>query len=90
MRDVRKLSAFTVLSLLGYSLAAIAPAAAQGTADFYAGKRINVVIGFGACGGYDQYARVFARHMGEFIPGKPTLVPQAMPGAGSRKAATWL
>ena len=90
MRDVRKLSAFAVLSLLGYSLAAIAPAAAQGTADFYAGKRINVVIGFGAGGGYDQYARVFARHMGEFIPGKPTLVPQAMPGAGSRKAANWL
>ncbi len=83
-----KLSAFVAVGLLVYSL--VGTAQAQSPAEFYAGKRINVVIGYGAGGGYDQYARVFARHMGDYIPGKPTLVPQGMPGAGSRKAANWL
>ena len=31
-----------------------------------------------------------ARFIGEHIPGKPTVVPQNMPGAGSRSAANWL
>jgi len=65
------------------------PAAAD-VADFYRGKRINFVIGFGTGGGYDIYARLFARFVGEHIPGNPTVVPQNMPGAGSRRAANWL
>ncbi|MFN4283770.1 MAG: Bug family tripartite tricarboxylate transporter substrate binding protein [Alphaproteobacteria bacterium] len=91
MRHFRKAAACAVVGLSGYALAGVGAAEAQqSVADFYAGKRVNVVIGYGPGGGYDQYARVFARHMGEYIPGKPTLVPQAMPGAGSRKAANWL
>jgi tripartite-type tricarboxylate transporter receptor subunit TctC len=41
-------------------------------------------------GGYDAYARLVARHMGEQIPGKPTIVPRNMTGAGSRVAANYL
>jgi tripartite-type tricarboxylate transporter receptor subunit TctC len=67
-----------------------APAAADEVADFYRGKRITLVIGYGPGGGYDLYARLFARFLGEHIPGKPTLVAQNMPGAGSRTAANWL
>src|SRR5258708_6271792 len=65
-------------------------AAADDVADFYRGKRINFVIGYGTGGGYDIYARLFARFIGEHIPGNPTVVPQNMPGAGSRRAANWL
>lgn len=65
-------------------------AAAQPVADFYKGKQMPLVIGYGVGGGYDQYARVLARFMGAHIPGEPTLVVQNMPGAGSRKAANWL
>jgi len=66
------------------------PAAAADVADFYRGKRINFVIGYGTGGGYDIYARLFARFIGGHIPGNPTVVPQNMPGAGSRRAANWL
>ena len=70
--------------------AAAALAAGDDVADFYRGKRINFVIGYGTGGGYDIYARLFARFIGDHIPGNPTVVPQNMPGAGSRRAANWL
>jgi tripartite-type tricarboxylate transporter receptor subunit TctC len=56
-------------------------------ADFYKDKKLSMIIGFGPGGGYDQWARVVARHMGKHIPGNPTFVPQNMPGAGSLTAA---
>ena len=61
-------------------------AGAQAPADFYKGKTINVIVGFWPGGGYDQYARVLARHMGNHIPGNPSLVVQNAPGAGSLTA----
>src|SRR5437667_3375587 len=67
-----------------------APAAAQTIADFYKGKRVNLIIGFGTGGGYDVYARLLGRFIGNHIPGKPTIVAQNMPGAGSRGTANWL
>ncbi len=67
-----------------------APARADDVADFYRGKRISLVIGYGSGGGYDLYARLLGRFIGAHIPGNPTIVPQNMPGAGSRSAANWL
>src|ERR1700693_71656 len=69
---------------------AMAPARADDVADFYRGKRLILVVGYGTGGGYDLYARMLGRFMAEHIPGKPTIVPQNMPGAGSRGAANWL
>lgn len=75
----------------GVCAAAAAPAAAADpVAEFYAGKTIRVLIGFTTGGGYDIYARTLARHMGRHIPGRPSLVPQNMPGAGSLKVANYL
>jgi tripartite-type tricarboxylate transporter receptor subunit TctC len=71
-------------------LAVLAPAQAQDVASFYHGKQITLVIGYGAGGGYDLYARMLGRFIGAHIPGNPTIVPQNMPGAGSRSAANWL
>jgi tripartite-type tricarboxylate transporter receptor subunit TctC len=53
--------------------------------DFYKGKTINLLISSGAGGGYDLYARMLARHIDRFIPGKPSIVAQNMPGAGGMK-----
>jgi tripartite-type tricarboxylate transporter receptor subunit TctC len=69
---------------------ACAPVRADPVADFYAGKTIQVLIGFSPGGGYDLYGRLIARHMGRHIPGNPKLVPQNMPGAGSLKAVNYL
>jgi tripartite-type tricarboxylate transporter receptor subunit TctC len=71
--------------------------AAAGTAfaqdaveQFYRGKTINIYIGSTAGGGYDAYARALGRHMGKYIPGNPTILPQNMPGAGGNKAAGYI
>jgi tripartite-type tricarboxylate transporter receptor subunit TctC len=63
---------------------------ADAVETFYKGKTMQLLIGFGAGGGYDLYGRAVARHMGRFIPGNPTLVPQNMAGAGSVRAASSL
>jgi tripartite-type tricarboxylate transporter receptor subunit TctC len=58
--------------------------------DFYRGKTIRMYINSTPGAGYDIYARLVARHMGNHIPGKPTVVPQNMPGAGGRAAAAYI
>src|SRR5688572_7856059 len=63
---------------------------AQAPAEFYKGKTVDLVIAYSVGGGYDQYARMLARHMGKHIPGNPRVVPQNMPGAGGMRAANWL
>lgn len=59
-------------------------------ADFYQGKTINIVVGFTPGGTYDQMARFYARHLPRFLPGKPNVIVQNMPGAGSMIAAMHL
>ena len=66
------------------------PASAQTPEEFYRGKTIHFVIGYAPGSGYDLYARLLARHYGQHIPGKPTVVAQNMPGAGSLAAANYL
>ena len=64
--------------------------AADPVADFYKGRTVQVIVGFGPGGGYDLYARTLARYMGRHIPGNPTMVPQNMPGAGGIKVMNYL
>ena len=59
-------------------------------AQFYKGRTIQLYIGYSVGGGYDLYARVLARHLGDHVPGHPTIVPQNMPGAGSLRLANYL
>jgi tripartite-type tricarboxylate transporter receptor subunit TctC len=66
------------------------PAAAAGVEDFYKGKSVSLIIGYSVGGGYDLYGRLLARHMGKHIPGRPTIVPQNLTGAGSLRAANFL
>ena len=72
-------------------VAIAAPARAQNSvADFYRGKTLDVYIGLSAGGAYDIYARMLARHIGKHIPGRPTVVPENMPGAGGLIMANYL
>jgi tripartite-type tricarboxylate transporter receptor subunit TctC len=72
-----------------FSLAALGlvvsntPGAAQGPDEFYKGKQLSVMIGYGVGGSDDLWARIIARHIGDHIPGHPTVVPVNAPGAGS-------
>lgn len=58
-------------------------AAGQPVEQFYSGKTLNFVVGVSPGGGYDQYARLLARHYAKHLPGQPTVVVRNMPGAGS-------
>jgi tripartite-type tricarboxylate transporter receptor subunit TctC len=71
-------------------LAVTSARAVDPVAEFYSGKSITLLIGFGPGGGYDSYARVLARHLGQHIPGQPDVIPQNMPGAGGLAVANFL
>ncbi len=58
--------------------------------DYFQGKIIRIVVGTPTGGGYDAYGRLVARHLGNFIPGKPTVIVSNMPGASGTKAASYL
>ncbi len=67
------------------ALAAVALASAadaQPVADFYSRTPLAVIVGSGAGGGYDLYARLFARYYAKHIPGHPAIVVKNQPGAG--------
>jgi len=66
------------------------PAWSAGVEEFYNGRNISLIIGYSVGGGYDLYGRLLARHMGKHIPGRPTIVPQNLTGAGSLRAASFI
>lgn len=70
--------------------AAIPTAAADEVSDFYKGRQINIIVGYGADGAYDAYTRALTMHMSRFIPGNPALIgpPDMSPAivAALRKA----
>ncbi|MDB5510401.1 MAG: efflux transporter protein [Hyphomicrobiales bacterium] len=84
---IRGAIAALALSSCAFSLVAGAVPAAAQSGEFFAGKTVSMIIGFGPGGGYDLWGRVVARHIGKHLPGNPTVVPQNMPGAGSYNAA---
>jgi len=58
--------------------------------EFFKGKTLTLVVGYSAGGGYDQYARALARHLGGRVPGNPAVLVQNMPGAASLTAVRYL
>src|SRR2546422_4365068 len=66
------------------------PVRADPIADFYRGKTLRMLIGYGPGGGYDIYGRLVAEFLPRHLPGRPTIVAQNMPGAGSFVAAKYI
>jgi tripartite-type tricarboxylate transporter receptor subunit TctC len=63
---------------------------ADPVADFYRGKSVRLIVGYGPGGSYDLYGRIAAEFLGRHIPGNPTIIPVNMPGAGGFKAIEYL
>lgn len=80
---------FALLCGLGASAAA-ASANAQSVAQFYKGRQITMIVGTAPGGINDISARFVARHLGQYIPGNPTIVVQNQPGAGGIASANRL
>jgi tripartite-type tricarboxylate transporter receptor subunit TctC len=79
-----------VIVLFAALMSGYSAARADDVADFYRGRQVDLIVGFGPGGGYDAYARLLARHIGKYIPGNPNVVVQNMPGAGSLRAANYI
>ncbi len=79
-----------ILGAMAATLMSVNLASADAVADFYKGKSVQLVVGYGPGGGYDVYARVVARYIGKYIPGSPSVVVVNMPGAGSLRATNFL
>lgn len=69
----------------------IAPAQAQDSVEqFYKGKQLSLLASAGPGSGYTIWAHFIGEHIGRFIPGRPTVVVGAKPGAGGLIAANYL
>ena len=80
---MKRLSTLAVLVVLAMLLIGPGPVSAQ--APFYQGKTINIEIGGG--GAIAVSARILANHLGKYIPGKPNVIVQTLPG-GAHLVAT--
>jgi tripartite-type tricarboxylate transporter receptor subunit TctC len=85
-----KLVRFALALAFACSILSGSHALAQGEAEFYKGKSVSLLIGFGPGGANDVWARLLARHMPRHMPGEPGMTPQNMPGAGTLKLANHL
>jgi tripartite-type tricarboxylate transporter receptor subunit TctC len=61
-------------------------ASASAFAADFSGKTISIFIGNPAGSGGDVHGRVFARHFGKHIPGKPNVIVKNKPGGGGTNA----
>ena len=77
---------FALIMLGGLSQAA----RAQSVEEFYKSHPITMLVGSGAGGGYDVYARAFARHWSNHIPGHPAIIAKNVPAAAGLQAASTL
>ena len=82
------------MKVISFALAALlslaSAAAADPIADFYAGKTLRMLVGYGPAGGYDIYGRLVAEFLPKYLPGHPAIVTENMPGAGSFAAAKYM
>jgi tripartite-type tricarboxylate transporter receptor subunit TctC len=67
----------------------VQPALADDLADMYKDRTVTILYGYGTGGTYGKTSLVLSRHLGNFIPGKPTVITQSMPGAGGLKSANY-
>ncbi len=83
------MTSLTRRGLMAAALAAVAVGPAAAEADF-SGETVTVIIRSSPGGGYDEYGRLIARHIGKYLPGEPDVVAQNMPGAGGIVAANYM
>jgi tripartite-type tricarboxylate transporter receptor subunit TctC len=70
--------------LVGVAMAfSCGPVIADGVAEFYRGRNIQLLIGGNAGVSYDLAGRTLALHIVKYIPGAPTIKVENMPGASS-------
>jgi len=80
---------FSAIAIIGVMFSASA-ASADATSDFYRGKTVTIVTATGAGSAYGIHGRLLSDAIRQYIPGKPNVVMQFMPGGGGAKQANYL
>ena len=78
------------IAMVTLCLLAVTSVWAQSGKNFYEGKTITFFAGSSAGGGTDLTARLIAKHIEKYIPGKPTVLVVNKPGAGGMIAVNEL
>jgi tripartite-type tricarboxylate transporter receptor subunit TctC len=78
-----------IITAFIFFAALISPQALEAK-PYYEGKILSIIVGYAPGGGYDRMARLLSKHLPRFIPGKPVVLVQNMPGASSMIAANYL
>ncbi len=76
-----------MISLTIVGMIMLVPLSEPLAAPYYEGKTIRLIVGNSPGGGYDRLARLFAKYLPKYIPGKPTVIVENMPGASGMIAA---
>ena len=84
-RLTKTLTALPAVAILGLAI----PASADEIADFYSGKTVTVMVPSGLGGTLGIYGRLVSEHLGDHIPGKPTVIIQSRPGGGGTQGAAY-
>jgi tripartite-type tricarboxylate transporter receptor subunit TctC len=84
MKNVVNSALLLVALVLGLSREATAQS------SFFESKTIRLIVGFSPGGISDLWGRALARAMSQTLPGKPNIILQNMPGAGSMTAANYI
>jgi putative tricarboxylic transport membrane protein len=71
-----------VLIAAGLVILAVAARPEAALAQFYKGKTITMIVNYPAGGPTDLEGRIVAKHLPDYIPGKPTVVVKNVGGAG--------
>ena len=72
---------WTLSILMSFSMMPMIASPARAQANFYEGKTVTLVIGAKGAGSLIAATQIVAHHLGKYIPGKPTVIVQEMPGA---------
>jgi tripartite-type tricarboxylate transporter receptor subunit TctC len=64
-------------------------ASAQSAAEVYKDRTVTILVGYSAGGTYGRTSLLLSEYLGNYVPGKPNMVVQHMPGAGGIKAANY-
>ena len=58
--------------------------------DYFEGKTVSLLVSSDPSGGYDTYTRLLAPYLQKYLPGRPTMVVQNMPGGGGLKVTQYI
>jgi tripartite-type tricarboxylate transporter receptor subunit TctC len=88
MRIAERAQLLTILAVAVAICTSIA--AADEVEDFYRGKTVTIIVSNPPGGGYDLLSRTIAPTLAKYIPGRPNVIVQNMPGAAGILATNHL